>query len=140
MSPQKDIVAKLQEWTLPDAFTFHGLRHTYASQLIQAGATVYAVAEQLGHADATTVLRTYGHLSPQIREAEVRQRFTSISVENAGLAKDRESHLAEWRASLHGGDWREYAKISDLSSRETEEAIIASLYPRRILRVGRSRD
>jgi len=36
---------------LPDEFTFHGLRHTYASQLVQAGATVYAVAAQLGHAD-----------------------------------------------------------------------------------------
>ena len=33
---------------LPDNFSFHGLRHTYASQLIMAGATVFAVAEQLG--------------------------------------------------------------------------------------------
>ena len=99
---------------LPDDFTFHGLRHTYASQLIQAGATVYAVAAQLGHADPTTVLKTYGHLAPQIREAEVRQRFTTVSPENDDAARLRVDELYQWRASLHGGDWREYAKISDV--------------------------
>lgn len=99
---------------LPDDFTFHGLRHTYASQLVQAGATVYAVAAQLGHADPTRVLRTYGHLAPQIREAEVRQRFTAVSPENDDAARRRLEELRDWRASLHGGEWREYAKISDV--------------------------
>ena len=60
-----------------------------ASQLIQAGATVYAVAEHLGHADPTTVLRTYGYLSPQIRESEVRQRITSVDVSYAAAASER---------------------------------------------------
>ena len=105
---------------LPDEFTFHGLRHTYASQLIQAGATIYAVADQLGHADPTTVLRTYGHLSPQIRESEVRQRFTMLSEENAKVADERRIELQNWRKSLHGGDWREYARISDVRDPETE--------------------
>ncbi|SEP82335.1 Phage integrase family protein [Devosia sp. YR412] len=99
---------------LPDEFTFHGLRHTYASQLVQAGATVYAVAAQLGHADPTTVLRTYGHLAPQIRESEVRQRFTPVSPENDEAARGRSDELRDWRANLHGGVWREYAKISDV--------------------------
>jgi integrase len=110
--------AAVREAGIPDEFTFHGLRHTYASQLIQAGATVYAVAEQLGHANPTTVLRTYGHLSPQIRESEVRQRFTMVSEENALIAKARREALREWRASLHGGDWREYAKIHDVRDPE----------------------
>lgn len=105
--------AAVREAGIPDEFTFHGLRHTYASQLIQSGATVYAVAEQLGHANPTTVLRTYGHLSPQIRESEIRQRFTPVSEENAAIANSRRESLREWRSSLHGGDWREYAKIHD---------------------------
>lgn len=105
--------AAVREAGIPDEFTFHGLRHTYASQLIQSGATVYAVAEQLGHANPTTVLRTYGHLSPQIRESEIRQRFTPVSEENAAIANSRGESLREWRSSLHGGDWREYAKIHD---------------------------
>jgi integrase len=112
--------AAVRAAALPDEFTFHGLRHTYASQLIQAGATVYAVAEQLGHADPTTVLRTYGHLSPQIRESEVRQRFTMVSPENAQAANSRRDELRTWRGSLHGGDWREYAKISDVKEYEVE--------------------
>jgi integrase len=105
--------AAVREAGLPDEFTFHGLRHTYASQLIQAGATIYAVAEQLGHANPTTVLRTYGHLAPQIRESEVRQRFTPLSFENHNASAARAEDLASWRASLHGGGWREYAKIAD---------------------------
>ncbi len=34
---------------LPEDFAFHGLRHTYASQLAQAGAPILAIADQLGH-------------------------------------------------------------------------------------------
>ena len=98
--------AAVRETGLPDAFSFHGLRHTYASQLIQSGATVYAVAEQLGHADPAQVLRTYGHLAPQIREAEVRQRFTVVSTKNDENARSRIEELSRWRESLHGGNWR----------------------------------
>jgi integrase/recombinase XerD len=99
---------------LPDDFTFHGLRHTYASQLIQAGATVFAVAEQLGHMEPTTVLRTYGHLSPQIRESEVRQRFSTLSSKNRKAAELEVRELNRWRNSLHGKDWRTYARITSL--------------------------
>jgi integrase len=103
---------------LPDDFTFHGLRHTYASQLIGAGSTIFAVADQLGHVDPTTVLRTYGHLSPQIRESEVRQRFTAVDPENAIAAQEATTRLEEWRSSLHGAPWREYARIVDVAPRE----------------------
>lgn len=130
----------VREAALPDEFSFHGLRHTYASQLVQAGATVYAVAEQLGHANATSVLRTYGHLSPQMRESEVRQRFTTVSPANGEYAMMRAEHLRQWRSSLHGSDWREYAKIHDVPRQETEEEVLASLRPRRILQLGRARD
>lgn len=63
---------------LPEAFCFHGLRHTYASQLIQDGTPLIVVAEQLGHRNIDTVSRTYGHLAPDIRLAEVRKRFASL--------------------------------------------------------------
>jgi integrase len=107
---------------LPRGFGFHGLRHTYASQLVQAGSPILVVADQLGHANAMTVLKTYGHLSPQIRESEVRQRFTSLSAENSKLAKRQKKKLKTWRASLHGGDdWRTYAKITDTKSRRNTE-------------------
>jgi len=113
--------AAVREAGLPDEFTFHGLRHTYASQLVQAGATVYAVAEQLGHANPTTVLRTYGHLSPQMRESEVRQRFTPLSWDHTQAAEGRHEELRTWRGSLHGGDWRTYAQISEVADFKSTE-------------------
>jgi integrase len=64
---------------LSPKFSFHSLRHTYASQLIQAGTPLTVISDQLGHVSTNTVSRTYGHMAPQIREAEVRQRFTPIT-------------------------------------------------------------
>ena len=49
---------------LPAGTTPHDLRHHYASVLIHAGESVIAVAERLGHEDATLVLKTYGHIMP----------------------------------------------------------------------------
>ena len=44
--------------------TFHQLRHTYASLLIEAGESVTVVAARLGHKNATETLQTYSHLWP----------------------------------------------------------------------------
>jgi integrase len=43
---------------------FHDLRHTYASVLIAAGASVKVVQARLGHASAMETLDTYGHMWP----------------------------------------------------------------------------
>lgn len=42
--------------------TFHGLRHHYASLLIDLGLSPVEVAAQLGHESAAFTLRTYAHL------------------------------------------------------------------------------
>ncbi|MDA0342065.1 MAG: site-specific integrase, partial [Proteobacteria bacterium] len=42
--------------------TFHALRHTHASALINAGLDVVAVSRRLGHASPTITLGTYSHL------------------------------------------------------------------------------
>jgi integrase len=47
---------------LPAGTTSHDLRHHFCSLLLAAGESVVAVAEYLGHKDATLVLRTYGHV------------------------------------------------------------------------------
>ncbi|MCF6507383.1 site-specific integrase [Blastococcus sp. MG754426] len=56
--------AAVEKAGLPTGTTSHDLRHHYASVLLAAGESVVAVAERLGHENATLVLKTYGHLMP----------------------------------------------------------------------------
>ncbi|WP_206641311.1 tyrosine-type recombinase/integrase [Nonomuraea polychroma] len=42
----------------------HALRHYFASVLLDAGESVKALAEYLGHQDPGYTLRTYTHLMP----------------------------------------------------------------------------
>jgi integrase len=44
--------------------TFHSLRHTYASLLIQHGASLAYVKEQMGHSSIQVTVDIYGHLIP----------------------------------------------------------------------------
>ncbi len=49
---------------------FHDLRHSFASQLVIAGVSVYKVQKLLGHQDVKTTMR-YAHLSPEAQEDAV---------------------------------------------------------------------
>jgi integrase len=44
------------------AVTFHALRHTHASQLIDAHVDIVTISKRLGHAKPDTTLRVYAHL------------------------------------------------------------------------------
>jgi integrase len=42
--------------------TFHALRHTHASQLIDEGVNIVTISKRLGHAKPDITLRIYAHL------------------------------------------------------------------------------
>ena len=46
---------------VPDV-TFHGLRHSHASQLIDAGVDIVTISKRLGHAKPNVTLSVYAHL------------------------------------------------------------------------------
>jgi integrase len=52
---------------------FHDLRHAYASLLIAQGAHPKYIQAQLGHASIQTTLDRYGHLMPDVHQAEARK-------------------------------------------------------------------
>lgn len=85
---------------LNDRIVFHSLRHTYASQLIQAGTPLPIIAQQLGHATTDTVSRTYGHLAPSTLEAEIRSRFAPLDPALALEMDRRKRQLSSLSRSL----------------------------------------
>ena len=49
---------------------FHGLRHTCATLLLQAGTPVHVVSERLGHSKVSMTMEVYAHVLPDMqREA-----------------------------------------------------------------------
>jgi Phage integrase family len=53
---------------LPPGTRTYDLRHAHASMLVDLGANVLAVAQRMGHSDATVTLREYGHLFAGVQE------------------------------------------------------------------------
>lgn len=100
----------------PDEFVFHGLRHTYASQLVQAGTALVVIAQQPGHANTDTVSRTYGHLAPQIREIQVKTHFAELDKHYSRKAKSMANELRSLSKSLQGDDWRQYGQVGETGS------------------------
>lgn len=59
-------------------FTFHDLRHTFASHLVMAGVDITTVKELLGHKDIKMTLR-YAHLAPSHKVEAVKKLEAFLS-------------------------------------------------------------
>ena len=53
-------------------FTFHCLRHTFASHMLSRGAPIYKVAKFLGHSSVVVTEQHYGHLDRSVLTEEIR--------------------------------------------------------------------
>jgi integrase/recombinase XerD len=100
---------------LPSDFVYHGLRHTYASDLVRQGVPLEVIARQLGHADVKTVSNTYGHLAEQFREDQIRTRFSPLSEAQQSEARRRKAQLDSLWQSVQAVNWRAYAETKPSS-------------------------
>jgi integrase len=78
----------------------HALRHWYASVLLDAGESIRAVSEYLGHSDPGFTLRTYTHLMPNSTErtrAAVDAAFAAGRHAGEGADQEHENPLASER-------------------------------------------
>ncbi len=65
----------------------HALRHAYASVLLDAGESIKALSEYLGHSDPGFTLRTYRHLLPS-SETRTRKAIDDAFTETEAEAED----------------------------------------------------
>lgn len=67
-----DRVASIMKRILKNAelgyISFHDLRHTHATQLLNAGVNIKTVSERLGHSNITITLQIYCHVMPEQQE------------------------------------------------------------------------
>ena len=75
-----NLLAKALEEAGIERITFHELRHTYASTLVNRGCSLFVVAHQLGHANTKMVERVYGHLAPSTVRSEVMRTMPTLGI------------------------------------------------------------
>lgn len=67
---------------LSNGIRFHDLRHTHASQLLQAGVDVKSVSERLGHSSIRITLDTYAHVLPSMKDSVI-NKLNDLSLTGA---------------------------------------------------------
>jgi len=85
---------------LPKSLTLHSLRHTYASNLVQQGVSLYIVGELLGHT-SLEVTKIYSHLTPRSYAwAADYLDFRQEAIENRVAGNHEARHQAFDQAKL----------------------------------------
>lgn len=87
------LAAACTQAKIEPAVGFHDLRHTYASLLAQAGATLLTISTLLGHADTRITSRHYAHLCDKTLGDTVRALLPSFGHQSdnkvTGIEKGR---------------------------------------------------
>lgn len=69
-------------------YTFHCLRHTFATRCVENGFDVKALSEILGHANVSTTLQRYVHPSMDSKREQI-ERLASASIYRQNKPSDR---------------------------------------------------
>ena len=71
-TPAKWLSKVIKEYDLKP-ITIHGFRHTHASALFSAGASIKEVQTRLGHSDVQTTLNIYTHVTKEQNKEAVQK-------------------------------------------------------------------
>jgi len=74
-------------------FTWHDLRHTFASRLVMAGVDIRTVQELMGYKSITMTMR-YAHLGPRHRIAALEKLCESTATAIATSQSDEQKQVA----------------------------------------------
>ncbi len=77
----QDLMDEKAGKTIP-RITTHGLRHTHASLLFEAGANIKEVQDRLGHSDIKTTMDIYTHVTQKARDKTADKFFNYIQETN----------------------------------------------------------
>jgi integrase len=110
----------------------HDLRHTFGSLLLQNGASIVYVKEQMGHSSIQVTVDTYGHLIPGANVCFV-DRLDEVSAENAETTPQQSAtpaqqvgmevppDLLQVADEIGGGAW---TRTTDLRIMRTQPSLV----------------
>ena len=77
-----------------EPFTFHALRHTFATRCVESGFDTKSLSEILGHANVSTTLQNYVHPSLELKKEQMeRLKMVSIWGRNAGQTDEKSADI-----------------------------------------------
>ena len=77
---QRPLKEACQKANIEPAITFHILRHTYATHLVQAGVPLTVIAANLGHTDTRMTAKHYAHLAPSYVADVIRTNMPKLGL------------------------------------------------------------
>ena len=86
-----------------ESLTFHELRHTYASGLVNRGIPLLFVAAQLGHGDTRMVEEHYGHLCKTAQREAIRQHSPVLGIGMKKLVEPLKKPVITQYEEMRGG-------------------------------------
>ena len=75
-----DVLARHCKKVGIEVISIHGLRHTHASLLLYAGASIASVSRRLGHSSINTTQKVYLHVVQELENADVDLMMRSMSA------------------------------------------------------------
>lgn len=69
-------------------YTFHALRHTFATRCVESDFDIKSLSEILGHANVSTTLQRYVHPSLELKKTQI-ERLENISVYGQNYGREK---------------------------------------------------